>query len=81
MAVNKIFSLLDGEAEVAGHAWELIQLLPVNSAMREQIWASASSHNWSSLIDVRSCYSLLYSVKIVEVTSCTIFSWVCTIHC
>lgn len=71
---DQLMSLLDGEdKELAGKAWELIQMLATNLKLYRQVLkldiakeAGSESVNWTMFFDKSSSYRLLYSLQIVQ---------------
>ena len=50
-------------------AWDLISLLPTNSAMEKKIqhfYVNTEGVNWNELVNPKSTFSLLYSLRIIK---------------
>jgi len=50
-------------------AWDLISLLPTNSAMEKKIQhfhVNTEGVNWNELVNPKSTFSLLYSLRIIK---------------
>jgi hypothetical protein len=63
-----LFALLaKSSASLVEPVWELLQKLPVNAKLHEDIsQLHETKEGWNSLLDSRSTHKLLYSLKIIE---------------
>ena len=64
----QLFALLTVDAEIGRAVWDLLQLLPTNTAKLRALRKldAGASRTWDALLDPRSAYSLLYSLQIVD---------------
>jgi len=65
---EQLFSFLaKSGASLVEPVWELLQKLPVNAKLHQDISQLQGAHQgWDSLLDSHSTHKLLYSLRIIE---------------
>jgi len=62
-----LFALLSkGKQSLLEPVWDLLQRLPVNKKLHDDIKELNQAYDWNNIFDSASTHKLLYSLKIVE---------------
>ncbi len=63
---DKLYQLLDQDERIAKQVWELLNLLPTNDLILQQMRNVSGEAEWSFLFNPNYTFKLLYSLQVLE---------------